>query len=1734
MANSTTHMNWFGPIRKARHTILITYLDADGDPTDPTTPDTEVSKDGGSFADCAEEATTVTGSNGTAYITLTGAETDCLALAVAAKVASGPKNTIATGPVKDYPIFATGTATAGAAGTITLAVGSVPIDDFYNGFIIRTTGGTGGGGTGGANNQARLILDYNGATRVATIGPANWETNPDSTTTYDLLRTEMAMNATLNNSSHGGSSAIVSLQQLTVTQTSSNQNAVTFTGNGTGAGLSCAGGATGNGLQGIGGGTSGSGAYLGGVGSGSGIYTQGIGAPGISSNGGTNAAGILATGNGTGAGLDVNGGATGAGFRGAGGGSGGAGMYLIGSGVWHGLIGVGGATGHGARFVGGATSGHGMSLESATSGSGLNVLGVAAAGFVSTGGTNSAGASFVGTGTGASLLASQGITGSITGSLSGSVGSVTGAVGSVTSGVTVTTNNDKTGYSLTQTFPSNFSALSISAGGVVASNVTHYGGSAGTFASGRPEVNMTHIAGATVNTATAQLGVNIVQAAGTAWGSGAITAASIADGAIDRATFAADTGLQTIRSDTATAGAAGTITLDGSASTTANAYTPCQVVITGGTGAGQVRLGTAYSTGRVLTVVPDWTTNPDATSTYALLPTGMTSANLTYISGSAVSTTTAQLGVNAVNWGGTAVGSANVRSNVVQWNSSAIATPDTAGYPKVTIKSGTGTGEVSLTSGIAAVNVTQFGGSAGTFSGGRPEVNMSHIAGAAVNTASAQLGVNIVNAAGTAWNSGAIGTSTIAAGAIDRATFAEDTGLQTIRSGTAQAGGAGSITLDAGASAADGYYVGYWVYTTGGTGSGQCRAITGYTGSTKVATTNLGWSVTPDNTTTFAIVPVAQLHADVRYFNGAEFPNDGSGAPMVTAGAWYGDGQANTFLSDGTGSPLPRVATSGWYDSANNQAYGVDLVDNGLGDYFPSVNTKLWAGKATQLDNNNKPAVSVAWWYDPVEDTNAALSLAASSYPKVDLASIAGDSGFVPNLNGFLEEGTITGSPIPANVTHVTSTSLSGANDVGAAFKVFFNVAWPGLTMNALETYAANAETNSAATQVIAAKLDTSLEVDGLVYRFTSNALEQAPTGGGGGPTASEIADEVETRTLLANLVQIDSASVTGGNGAQVAAAFVSFFDVATPALTVASVNQTGDSYARIGSNGSGLTALPWNAAWDTEVQSEVEDGLNALGFTTTVSGHIDAAISSRATDSGVWAVGGRTLTAATNITSSGQSINVLNKFVIPSDVLNSTTINAATNSQIFTLVAGPSTNNVYVGCRVTVRRVAEWEDAATGVCAAYNGSTKQITLQTGLVFTPASGDYVFVSSAQDQNIAKLAVTSAGGVTLADGVTHGGGDAQLQLKSVYIDNNDGVAVSINSNHATLPAVAISGAGNAALSILGTGLASTGVYIGGVKALHMFGSDTDIAIGGSSTSMFTVIADSVWDEDLSSYVVANSGAVLLKNISDIANGLDDSLFDGTLAAVKAKTDLLVTFPSNFSALTISGGGAVSANVTHAAGTAWGSGAITAGSLDAGAISAIQAGLATASAVATVDNVVDAILVDTAEIGVAGAGLTALAPAATALSTTVWTSTIAGRIDAAISSRATDAGVWTSGVRTLTSVSGLTIDANVSQIGGSSSAATLLKLQMQAVINGTVTSDGGNTSQSFLTSLTGEAANYFGDGSSGGAVLVFVSGANNQYQARRITGYASGVVTVESPFDGVPNGGDAFIILGRIES
>lgn len=72
----------------------------------------------------------------------------------------------------------TGTAQAGAAGTITLAAGASAVDGFYNGMPVNLTGGTGSG-------QTRTVASYVGSTKVATVA-GNWTTPPDATSAYSI------------------------------------------------------------------------------------------------------------------------------------------------------------------------------------------------------------------------------------------------------------------------------------------------------------------------------------------------------------------------------------------------------------------------------------------------------------------------------------------------------------------------------------------------------------------------------------------------------------------------------------------------------------------------------------------------------------------------------------------------------------------------------------------------------------------------------------------------------------------------------------------------------------------------------------------------------------------------------------------------------------------------------------------------------------------------------------------------------------------------------------------------------------------------------------------------------------------------------------------------------------------------------------------------------------------------------------------------------------------------------------------------------------------------------------------------------------------------------------------------------------------------------------------------------------------------------------------------------------
>lgn len=172
--------------------------------------------------------------------------------------------------------------------------------------------------------------------------------------------------------------------------------------------------------------------------------------------------------------------------------------------------------------------------------------------------------------------------------------------------------------------------------------------------------------------------------------------------------------VSSIRTGTAQAGAAGTITLDSGASATNGLYNDAVVWILSGTGAGQIRpiIGYAGAT-KVANVTPNWATNPDATSVFVLVPSAF--------------------------------------ADVVSWLETVVPAPATGGIPDVNVKNYNNVAAQTDANNLPKTDIEDIGGVAfSTHAAGMVPADLRDIAGAAVNTAAAQLGVNVVNIAGVA------------------------------------------------------------------------------------------------------------------------------------------------------------------------------------------------------------------------------------------------------------------------------------------------------------------------------------------------------------------------------------------------------------------------------------------------------------------------------------------------------------------------------------------------------------------------------------------------------------------------------------------------------------------------------------------------------------------------------------------------------------------------------------------------------------------------------------------------------------------------------------------------------------------------------------------------------------------------------------------------------------------------
>ena len=385
---------------------------------------------------------------------------------------------------------------------------------------------------------------------------------------------------------------------------------------------------------------------------------------------------------------------------------------------------------------------------------------------------------------------------------------------------------------------------------------------------------------------------------------------------------------QAIRAGTAQAGAAGTITLDSGASASDNWYQYTAVQITAGAGAGQTRLITGYTgSTKVAAVTPNWTTNPDATSVFVVRPVAEVVANSVIgavgsVTG-AVGSVTGAVGsvTGAVGSVTGAVGSVTGAVGSVTGNVAGSVVGDVQG--KVI-----GGGASALTGVGVQADLEQVGGAAlGTHAAGQIPADLRVWLGSAPDALSSGKAPSDVKlwltVAPNALASGRVDASvgaypgnTVQTGDAYARIGAAGVGLTAVglaspdtavlQSGTAQAGGASTITLSSGASATDNLYVGDRVKVYGGTGAGQSRTITGYVGSTKVATVDRAWTVNPDNTSTYAVVEAdnSSLNASLQV---ATTASDPWGTALPGA---YGAGTAGNIVGNNLNAAVgSRMAT---------------------------------------------------------------------------------------------------------------------------------------------------------------------------------------------------------------------------------------------------------------------------------------------------------------------------------------------------------------------------------------------------------------------------------------------------------------------------------------------------------------------------------------------------------------------------------------------------------------------------------------------------------------------------------------------------------------------------------------------------------------------------------------------------------------------------------------------------------
>jgi hypothetical protein len=250
------------------------------------------------------------------------------------------------------------------------------------------------------------------------------------------------------------------------------------------------------------------------------------------------------------------------------------------------------------------------------------------------------------------------------------------------------------------------------------------------------------------------------------------------------------------------------------------------------------------------------------------------------------------------------------------------------------------------------------------------------------------------------------------------------------------------------------------------------------------------------------------------------------------------------------------------------------VVDFAVGaDWTPAAgDVKISKDGGAAANVTNLP-VAIAMGNGAVWDFSLTATELAAAKVVVTVADAATkaveDTAFLVETYGHASaeyQADLSAANLPANATQINGVATTSVTAVNANLGTTQPVNFTGTGASAL---AKGDVVDIAGAAVATGTAQIGVNVvnfGGAAGTFASGRPEVNATHWGGTAVASA--------NVRADLRLILGTAPTEGGAGRLAGAFTTLLDVASPVLTAASVNQTGDSFARIGAAGAGLTAL--------------------------------------------------------------------------------------------------------------------------------------------------------------------------------------------------------------------------------------------------------------------------------------------------------------------------------------------------------------------------------------------------------------------------------------------------------------------------------------------------------------------------------------------------------------------------------